>query len=47
MNAKTRHHTSVFNPDWKLLEITIAVLDDDNNVVKRYYYKVEKEETDA
>lgn len=44
MNAKTRHHTSVFNPNWKLLEIMICVLDEDNKVVKRYCYKVEKEE---
>ena len=44
MNAKTRLHTSVFDPNGKLLEITIAVLDDDNKVVKRYYYKVIEEE---
>ena len=44
MNAKTRHHTSVFDPDGKLLEITICVLDDDNKVIKRHYYKVEQEE---
>ena len=46
MNAKTRYYTSVFKPDWKLLAIMITVLDDENKVVDRRYYKVVEEEKD-
>ena len=46
--APSRYYTGRFDPNvGKLIEIVITVLDDDNKVVKRYYYKVEKEETDA
>lgn len=44
--ASSRYYTSSFDPDaGKLIEIVITVLDDNNKIVKRYYYKVEKEET--
>lgn len=42
--APSRYYTGRFDPNiGKLIEIVITVLDDDNNVVKRHYYKVEED----
>ena len=45
--ASSRYYTGRFDPNaGKLIEIVITVLDDDNKIVDRRYYKVVEEEKD-
>lgn len=41
--TKYRYSSTRYEPDWKLLEIVITRLDDNDNVVDRHYYNVTEE----
>ena len=44
--TKYRYSSTRYNPDWKLLEIMITRLDDNDNVIDRYYYEVKESENE-
>lgn len=44
--TKYRYTSTLYKPDWKLLEIVITRLDDSDNVIDRHYYEVKEGENE-